>query len=86
MTFPDHHGFSKKDIKDISSRFSKISNANKMIITTEKDAMRLKMFEFSPEIKEKLYYLPIESQFLHDEGEDYMEQIATYVRKNKSMF
>jgi len=86
ITYSDHYSFSEKDIKDISASFNKIKNTNKIIITTEKDAMRLKMFEFSPEIKDKLYYLPIESKFLHNEGEDYINQIATYVRKNKRMF
>lgn len=86
ITYPDHHSFSKKDIKEITSRYKKIENSNKIIITTEKDAMRLRMFDFDQEIKENLFFLPIESKFMHEDREDYMEQIATYVRKNKRMF
>ena len=86
ITYPDHYNFTQNDIKNICDRFYKIANENKIIITTEKDAMRLKMYEFSEEIKNRIYYLPIESVFLHDEGEDYINQIAKYVRKNKGMF
>lgn len=49
LNFNDHHAFTKKEIEDLQSK--------KLILTTEKDFMRL-----SPHFQESqaLYYLPIE--------------------------
>src|SRR5690554_679625 len=53
LTFPDHHHFSPKDIDKITEK----SNG-KIIITTEKDYMRLK----GKLPQDKLYYLPIKTE------------------------
>ncbi len=45
LKFPDHHIYSKKDIKNIIQKFNNIANKNKIIITTEKDAIRLQSFD-----------------------------------------
>ena len=57
MEFPDHHDFSEKDIIDIRNK-----SKNKIIITTEKDYVRL-----NNKLKaENLYYLPIKSKFVNN--------------------
>ena len=48
LNYSDHYNFSEKDIKDLEKR--------SLIITTEKDFMRLKQYEL---LKDKLFYLPI---------------------------
>ena len=48
LNFKDHHGFSQKDIEILKTKT--------LIITTEKDFMRLKHYKF---LKDKLFYLPI---------------------------
>lgn len=48
LNFKDHHEFSEKDIVDLC--------ALELIVTTEKDFMRLKHYE---SLKNKLFYLPI---------------------------
>ncbi|SDW75890.1 tetraacyldisaccharide 4'-kinase [Flavobacterium degerlachei] len=55
LTFPDHHHFTEKDILDIKNK-----SINKIIVTTEKDYVRLKGSIPS----EQLFYLPIKSKFL----------------------
>ncbi|MEJ7911682.1 MAG: tetraacyldisaccharide 4'-kinase, partial [Chitinophagaceae bacterium] len=45
MLYGDHHVFSIDDWKDIKTRFNLIQAANRIILTTEKDAMRLLKFE-----------------------------------------
>lgn len=57
LTFPDHHRFSPKDIDRITEK----SNG-KIIITTEKDYMRLK----GKLPQDKLYYLPIKTDFIKE--------------------
>src|SRR5258708_25778615 len=44
MSFSDHYIFRIEDLKDIKKRFEKIEAANKIILTTEKDAIRLMKF------------------------------------------
>lgn len=59
MVFPDHHHFSENDVLDIKNKA-----ADKIIITTEKDFVRLEAEIFAAQ----LYYLPIKSTILRDSG------------------
>ena len=59
LTYPDHHHFSEKDLEEIKAKA-----AGKIIITTEKDYVRLK----DSSIRNQLYYLPIKSKFLGNES------------------
>ena len=58
LTYPDHHHFSDKDLEEIQAKAK-----GKIIITTEKDYVRLK----DSVLKNQLYYLPIKSQLLGNE-------------------
>jgi tetraacyldisaccharide 4'-kinase len=55
MVFPDHHFFTKKDIQQIEDKAK-----NKIIITTEKDFVRLS----NQNLMAPIYYLPIKSTFV----------------------
>lgn len=55
MTFPDHHHFNEKDVYAIKNKAN-----NKIIITTEKDFVRLN----AKVLKKQLFYLPIKSQMV----------------------
>ena len=72
LTFPDHHHFTEKDILDIKNKAQ-----NKIVITTEKDFVRLK----GSIPKDKLFYLPIRSSFLSD-SENFDKTIINYVNDN----
>jgi tetraacyldisaccharide 4'-kinase len=69
LTFTDHHHFTEKDILEIKNKAN-----NKIIITTEKDFVRLK----GRIPKEQLFYLPIQSKFLF-EGKNFDKTILNYV-------
>ncbi|GGC87439.1 tetraacyldisaccharide 4'-kinase [Flavobacterium lutivivi] len=71
MKFKDHHHFTDEEIERIQT----LAN-NKIIVTTEKDYVRLKDKEIN-----KLYYLPMESKFVL-KGDDFDNQILNYVRKS----
>ena len=82
--YPDHYYFSNNDIDEITSAFEKIDHDKKIIITTEKDAMRFQsMSGIKDPLKENMYYIPIGIEFLDDEGDSFNNQIISYVRKNK---
>ena len=69
LSFPDHHNFTDKDILEIKNLAQ-----NNIIITTEKDYVRLK----GSLPNEQLFYLPIQSSFL-SESENFDKNILNYV-------
>ena len=81
LFFPDHHFYDKDDINDIEKQFASLPD-DKIVITTEKDAVRLKALSYiSDELKENLYYLPIKVSFLEDlETETFNNKIINHVR------
>lgn len=72
LIFPDHHHFSEKDISDIKSKAQ-----NNIIITTEKDYVRLR----GQLPKEQLFYLPIKSSFISGH-ENFNKEIINYIEKS----
>ena len=59
MAFKDHHNFSTADIKSIHEKFGTFASENKVIITTEKDYMRLQQFDEVLDPKYGWHYQPI---------------------------
>ena len=82
ITFGDHHQFKQKDIERINQTFAKLP-VPKLVITTEKDAVRLNAVNgLSDEVKNNIYVLPIEIQFMQEQENMFNENIIGYVRKN----
>ncbi|WP_348810566.1 tetraacyldisaccharide 4'-kinase [Flavobacterium maritimum] len=76
LTYPDHHHFTEKDILDIKNKAQ-----NKIIITTEKDYVRLK----NSDLAAQLFYLPIKSLFISGpdtSGNNFDKTILNYVGKS----
>jgi len=67
--FPDHHNFTENEINELNQ----LAN-NKIIITTEKDYMRLK----GKLPADRLFYLPIKTHFISG-GNDFNNTILNYV-------
>lgn len=87
LSFPDHHDFDEKDIKQIESELEKIEDDDRIIITTEKDAMRLRAVSdlLSESLKEILYYIPIRVKFVDKlEKETFNRKIINHVRNYKA--
>ena len=84
LHYPDHHIFSSTDLKDILKHFAKIKSTNKLILTTEKDAVRLKKFE--KELADlPIYALPIKMNFLFSEGNLFNDQVLNFVKDFNKM-
>ena len=82
LAFADHHHFKEKDISLINDTFSKLPSP-KCIITTEKDAVRLRTVEgLSNEVLQDLYVLPIRIKLMLDQEKSFNKHIIDYVRKN----
>ena len=83
IKFGDHHKFTKKDYHKIKQTFENIYTKNKILITTEKDAMRIAIPKI-PNILAGLpiFYIPIETKIHKEFRKDFNEQIRQNVRKN----
>jgi len=82
LSFGDHHRFKGKDIDRINETFEQLPQP-RIIITTEKDAVRLRESEgLYEKVKESMYELPIKVSFMLEQEENFNEKIISYVRKN----
>ena len=82
LTFPDHHHFRKKDIERINQTFIAMPQP-RIIITTEKDAVRLKDADgLSDDVRRHLYALPLHVAFMLEQGQLFDDKILGYVQKN----
>ena len=82
LSFPDHHLFTKADAQKINNAFETLQEP-RCIITTEKDATRLHQLEgLSESVKNSLYILPIEIEFMQKGKDIFDNKIISYVRKN----
>ncbi len=91
LRFEDHHNFIKKDIDKISSVINQHDNGNTIVVTTEKDAMRLIEYmrsnpsddvTFIRNRYKNFYVLPVEVKFMKDMEKDFNQMILSYVQKN----
>ncbi|MDD2299167.1 MAG: tetraacyldisaccharide 4'-kinase [Fermentimonas sp.] len=84
--FPDHHNFTGKDIQSIVDMADMIEDENKIIVTTEKDAVRFRALSYLPEkIKNIMYYLPVRVTFLNNkERLSFNKKIVDHVRNYKA--
>jgi len=84
MTFPDHHKYDEKDLNKILNEFDKIQNKNKIIITTEKDALRIKCIKtINKEQKKLFFFYPIEMKILNNEQTELNKHILSFVKKGR---
>ena len=78
MNFNDHYIFNIDDLNNIKDKFNGIDEPNKIIITTEKDAVRF--LKFAGELKElPVYVLPIQHQFLFNEAKKFNSTVKSYI-------
>lgn len=83
LKFADHHNFTNGDIEKIAERYESLNGSNRMILTTEKDATRLLQRDDLPQsVKENIYAMPIEVEFLDNEEEKFNQIIENHVTEN----
>ncbi len=76
--YSDHHIFSIDDLNEIREKFEDINAKDKMILTTEKDAVRL--IKFTEELSSlPMYVLPIRHYFLFEEGQQFNELVTDFI-------
>lgn len=82
LRFPDHHNFTTTDLRKIEDYYKRMKGKKKIIVTTEKDAVRLMHNPYFPhELKPYIYYLPIKIN-MHSgiDGDILEEQLERAIR------
>ncbi len=84
LDFPDHHNYTKRDILLIKKTWEEQFTKHKLIVTTEKDAMRLINSPYLRLLKNlPIVYLSIQVKFHGQDGKNFNRQIIDYVRENQ---
>lgn len=83
LTFSDHHNYTVEDLKKIRETYEKVSAPNRIIVTTEKDAVKLRS-EQCQEVLAGLpvYVLPIRMAFYKVRDNSFDEMIRNRVKEN----
>jgi tetraacyldisaccharide 4'-kinase len=82
LSFPDHHRFTEKDLAMLTRTYDQLEGEEKMIITTAKDAVRLKEITIiADHVREAIHYLPVRVQFIADE-EKFLNKVYQYAGKD----
>ncbi len=75
LKFKDHHNFTNKDIEFIQNEFNEIPSNKKIVLTTEKDYVRI--FAKLPNV----YYIAIKTKFINPKN-DFDNLIKAYVESS----
>ena len=80
LSFSDHHMFTKHDILKLEEAFTAMQGSKRLIITTEKDATRLRLVpELSPIVRRHIYVLPVKTMILRNEQENFEQSIRSFL-------
>jgi tetraacyldisaccharide 4'-kinase len=83
-TYSDHHIFSIDDINDMRNKLKQITTADKRIITTEKDKMRL--LKYQAELADwPFYVLPMEHKILFEGKSVFENMLHNFISQFKKL-
>lgn len=80
LKYGDHHSFTDADIEKIRAAYHNLAGENKVILTTEKDSVRLADKNLT---ELPVYYLPIEVKFFKNDKKVFDDMIVKYIRSEK---
>lgn len=83
LPFSDHQEYTPKHLEDIGRYYNSLEGGNKILVTTEKDLMRLRnnsVWHIAERMN--IFVLPVEVTF-KDKEEEFNDLILKYVRTNR---
>lgn len=84
MRYADHYGYRAKDIAEIEKRLSKTETSFGMVITTEKDAVKIRELQSLISDPQSWFYVPVAFTFVSEGDKELFDQkILGYVQKNQ---
>ncbi len=78
IEFADHHYFSETDVLDLQRRFETLGSTNKIILTTEKDAMRLEL-HMAALADLPIFVLPVQVAFCDNDEADFQADVKQFL-------
>lgn len=82
LSFPDHYYYAVHDLEKIKKELEDLPGTKKMVITTEKDAVRLHLLEDRlRELNISIAVMPVEISFLFGEAYSFNNYIFDYVEQ-----
>ena len=85
LEFPDHHKYSEKDLQHLFSVYQKHAGETPVVITTEKDAVKLKAHKSLNYLREiPIFALPVEIK-LNPAEEDELLSLTTKIIREKKL-
>jgi len=82
IEFEDHHYFKEDELSDMLRRFGRLDSRNKIILTTEKDAMRLELHrDFFWKNNIPVYVLPVSVAFLGDDEQGFQAEVKRVLQE-----
>lgn len=83
MTYKDHHDYTEADIHHINANFQQLPAGNRMILTTQKDSVKL--MQFGDKLRDlPIYILPIELDFLFQQRAVFDQTIHHFIENFKN--
>ncbi len=84
LFFKDHHIFTTDDLQEIKNQFSKTASQNKIILTTEKDGVRLAKYE--SELKQlPIYIIPMRHKFLFGGDVEFEKSVISFIESYQNI-
>jgi tetraacyldisaccharide 4'-kinase len=80
LKYKDHHNYSQTDINTISKKMKLMGN-NVTVITTSKDAVKLKPLFEKQNFKPAVFELPIQVSMLFNQDKEFQKNIIEHVSK-----
>jgi len=80
LAYNDHHIFTIDDLNYILKKFNQIESTDKILLTTEKDAVRLQ--KFSQQLRGLPFFvMPIQPVFMFNEENQFTRLITTFIQE-----
>jgi tetraacyldisaccharide 4'-kinase len=85
LTFSDHHRYCAKDLRRIERKYLELKKSwgEVLVLTTEKDAVKLRELAPGKEIRNAMHAVRIRVHFLNHGKEHFDNQINSYVTSNQ---
>ncbi len=79
--FADHKNYKFAELQKIFYNFAQLYTDGKLIITTDKDFVKISEFDLPEQIRTRLFVLPIDVEFLIDSQENFKHKIFELWKK-----
>jgi tetraacyldisaccharide 4'-kinase len=82
MPYRDHYSFKMADINKIEKRYANLDGDKKVILTTEKDAIRLRELNVEDSFKRlPVFYVPVTIYFQNNGEKLFKEVVSKYISR-----